>query len=348
MTHSLSSASPAQAKRARYLGGLTISRIAPQLAILALVLIINVIVSPQFFDIGIREDRLYGSLIDVFNRGAPVMILAIGMTVVIATGGIDLSVGAVIAIAGAAAAALIESGMSVYQVVPLALCVGLACGLWNGTLVAWLQIQPFVATLILMVAGRGIAQLITEGKIITFTDPALISISSGNLFAIPMPVVIAFGMLAVGLLLYRKTALGMLIEATGINRQSSAYAGVNTRVILTVAYLWCGFCASIAGLIVATDIKGADANNAGLWLELDAILAVVIGGTSLLGGRFSLIMSAVGALIIQAMNTGILLSGFKPEFNLIVKAVVVLIVLFVQSPATKSFKFKRNAKGSAS
>ena len=113
MTQALSSSPSSQTKRTRSLGGLTISRVVPQLVILALVLIINVIVSPQFFDIGIREDRLYGSLIDVFNRGAPVMILAIGMTVVIATGGIDLSVGAVIAIAGAAAAALIESGMSV-------------------------------------------------------------------------------------------------------------------------------------------------------------------------------------------------------------------------------------------
>src|SRR5262249_11530471 len=117
------------------------------------------------------------------------------------------------------------------------------------------------------------------------------------------------------------------------NERSSAYAGVDVRTLTITVYIWSGLCAAIAGVIVAADIRGADANNAGLWLELDAILAVVVGGTSLLGGRFSLSLSVIGALIIQAMNPGILLSGFKPEFNLIVKAVVVFLVLLPQSPA---------------
>jgi galactofuranose transport system permease protein len=103
--------------------------------------------------------------------------------------------------------------------------------------------------------------------------------------------------------------------------------------MIVAVYVWCSLCAALAGIIAAADIMGADANNAGLWLELDAILAVVIGGTSLFGGRFSLVLAACGALIIQAMNTGILLSGYPPEFNLVVKAAVVLIVLLVQSPA---------------
>lgn len=108
-------------------------------------------------------------------------------------------------------------------------------------------------------------------------------------------------------------------------------AGVNTRIIVMLTYVLSGLCAAIAGIIVAADIRGADANNAGLWLELDAILAVVIGGGSLMGGRFNLLLSVVGALIIQGMNTGILLSGFPPEMNQVVKAVVVLCVLIVQS-----------------
>ncbi|WP_410201158.1 ABC transporter permease subunit, partial [Escherichia coli] len=107
--------------------------------------------------------------------------------------------------------------------------------------------------------------------------------------------------------------------------------GVNTRIIVMLTYVLSGLCAAIAGIIVAADIRGADANNAGLWLELDAILAVVIGGGSLMGGRFNLLLSVVGALIIQGMNTGILLSGFPPEMNQVVKAVVVLCVLIVQS-----------------
>ncbi len=327
------------------LGGLTLPRVLPQLVMLAIVLVANVIISPQFFDIQIRDGRLFGSIVDVFNRGAPVMILALGMTLVIATGGIDLSVGAVIAIAGATAATLVENGFPLWQVLSVSLMVGLACGLWNGVLVSFLRIQPFVATLILMVAGRGIAQLITEGRIVTFTDPNLIAIGSGTFMSIPMPVIIAFAMTVFALVLFRATALGMMVEATGINRLSSTYAGINTRLILTTVYLWGGFCASVSGLIIAADIRGADANNAGLWMELDAILAVVIGGTSLLGGRFSLLMSIVGALIIQSMNTGILLSGFKPEFNLIVKAIVVLAVLFVQSPTVKNFKLNRLPKG---
>ena len=133
-------------------------------------------------------------------------------------------------------------------------------------------------------------------------------------------------------LLTRKTALGMFIEAVGINLRAARNAGVNGWLVVMSTYLLSGLCAAVAGLIVAADIRGADANNAGLWLELDAILAVVIGGASLMGGRFNLLLSLIGALIIQAMNTGILLSGFPPELNQVVKAVVVMVVLLLQSP----------------
>src|SRR3546814_5747796 len=122
-----------------------------------------------------------------------------------------------------------------------------------------------------------------------------------------------------------------MIEATGANARAAWLAGIRTRAITAIAYVWSGCAAALAGVIAAANILGADANNAGLWLELDAILAVVIGGTSLLGGRFSLSLSVVGALIIQAMNTGILLSGIRPEFNLVMKAAIVLSVLFLQS-----------------
>jgi ribose/xylose/arabinose/galactoside ABC-type transport system permease subunit len=309
------------------------SRGLPQFVALALVFAANWMVFPDFFAIELRGGRLFGSLIDVLNRGAPVAILSIGMTLVIATRGIDLSVGAVMAIAGATAATLTNAGYSLAVVLAGALAAGLACGLWNGVLVAVVRIQPIVATLILMVAGRGIAQLITEGVIVTFNTPDLIAIGSGSLLGLPSPIVIMAGLLAISLILVRATALGLLIEAVGLNERSSAYAGVDVRTLTITVYIWSGLCAAIAGVIIAADIRGADANNAGLWLELDAILAVVVGGTSLLGGRFSLSLSVIGALIIQAMNTGILLSGFKPEFNLIVKAVVVFLVLLPQSPA---------------
>lgn len=156
-------------------------------------------------------------------------------------------------------------------------------------------------------------------------------IGSGNFLFFPTPVIVALVTLVVFWLFTRKTALGMFIEAVGINIRREN-AGVNTRLMVMLTYVLSGVCAAIAGVIVAADIRGADANNAGLWLELDAILAVVIGGGSLMGGRFNLLLSVVGALIIQGMNTGILLSGFQPELNQVVKAVVVLIVLIVQSP----------------
>ncbi|WP_182086482.1 ABC transporter permease [Aureimonas sp. ME7] len=315
---------------------MTLSRLrsaAPQILALALVLGVNALLFPSFFDLALRNDRLYGPLIDVLNRGAPVMLLAIGMTLVIATKGVDLSVGATMAIAGAVAAQLTVAGVPIPIVILAALGVGLVCGLWNGFLVAVLDIQPIIATLILMVAGRGIAQLVTSGFIVTFNDPTLLFIGSGSFAFLPMPVIIALLMALLAVLLVRRTALGLLIEATGINRRASALAGVDAKAVIVAAYMTSGLCASVAGLIAAADIRGADANNAGLWLELDAILAVVIGGTSLMGGRFSILLSLVGALIIQAMNTGILLSGFPPEMNLILKAVLIALILVLQSPA---------------
>jgi len=307
-------------------------RAAPQIGALALVLLASWLFFPGFFDISIQNDRLYGSVIDILNRGAPVAILAIGMTLVIASGGVDLSVGAVMALCGAVAATSIQAGHSLAYTLGAALLAGLGCGLWNGLLIAVLDLQPIIATLILMVAGRGIAQLITEGVIVTFVDPGLTFVGSGALLAVPMPVVIAAALVLVAVLLVRRTALGLMIEAIGVNRSAAFHAGINSRLILVLIYMLSGACAAVAGVIAAADIKGADANNAGLWLELDAILAVVIGGTSLLGGRFSILLSIVGALIIQAMNTGILIFGFPPEYNLILKAAIVMLILLAQSP----------------
>ena len=308
------------------------------------ILMADRLVSPQFFDVRLQDGRLFGSLVDVFNRGAPVALLSLGMVLVIATRGIDLSVGAVMAIAGAIAASLVDSH-SVPVALGAALGVGLLCGLWNGFLVAVLRIQPIVATLILMVAGRGIAQLITEGRIVTFSSPSLAWFGNGSVLGIPAPVAITLAMLLLTLLLVRGTALGVLIEAVGANARASELAGIGTQAITITAYVWCGLCSAVAGVISAADILGADANNSGLWLELDAILAVVVGGTSLFGGRFSLILAVLGALIIQAMNTGILLSGYRPELNLVVKAIVVIAVLLLQSPRLAGFGYWFNRKG---
>lgn len=309
-----------------------LKRITPQLIILAVVLGLNVVVFPEFFQVEFKNGRLFGNIIDVLNRGAPTALLCIGMTLVIATKGIDLSVGAVMAIAGATAASLVVDGHNWVTAVVGALAAGALCGAWNGFLVAFLRIQPIVATLVLMVAGRGIAQLITEGTILTFLDEGLIHLGAGTIFGIPTPILIWISLGAIVIAVVRRTALGMLIESIGINETSSRLAGINSRVLLLCVYMVSGLCAGVAGVIVAADIQGADANNAGLWLELDAILAVVIGGNSLLGGRFSIVASLLGALIIQSVNSVILLSGMPPEFNLVIKALLILAILVIQSP----------------
>jgi simple sugar transport system permease protein len=304
----------------------------PQLLALIGVLLIDWLLFPSFFRISWQDGRLFGSLIDVINRGAPVAILAIGMTGVIATKGVDLSVGAIMAVCGAVAATMVVAGYPTPVAVLAALAVGLACGLWNGFLVAVLDIQPIIATLVLMVAGRGIAQLITEGSIVTFNDPVLIFIGTGSFLGLPMAAVIALALMIIVTVFVRRTAIGLFIQAIGVNRAAASLAGIHSRMLLMLVYSLSGLCAAIAGIVVAADIRGADANNSGLWLELDAILAVVIGGTSLLGGKFSVPMAVLGALIIQAMNTGILVSGFRPEFNLIVKAGMIILILLIQSP----------------
>lgn len=309
-----------------------LKRIAPQLIALAALILLVTLVYPGFLDISINDGRLVGPVIDVLKRGAPVALLAVGMTLVIATRGIDLSVGTTMAICGAVAAWAIAAGWGLVPALLLALAAGAAAGLWNGLLVAVVGIQPFVATLILMTMGRGIAQLITEGRILTFNHPGFAFFGSGTVLGLPVPAWLWLLTGAGVALLMRRSALGMLIEATGINRRASALAGVNATVLLIAVYVASGLCAALAGIVVTADIRGADANNSGLWLELDAILAVVIGGNSLLGGRFSILAALLGALIIQTIDTGILLAGFPSEYNLVIKAALVLVILVLQSP----------------
>lgn len=303
----------------------------PALA-LALLLGFNAAFTPGFCRFEVHDGHLYGSLIDVLKQGSPVMLVGLGMTLVIATRGVDLSVGAVTAIAGALAATLLtRHHTGLVPMVAITLALSLALGAWNGLLVAAAGVQPIVATLILMVAGRGIAQLLTAGQIVTVETPGFTFIAGGFFLGLPFPatLVVATALLTAGLA--RWTAIGLSVEAVGGNEIASRYVGVPVARTKLFVYAYCGLCAGIAGLIKAADIKAADANNAGLYLELDAILAVVLGGTSLDGGRFTLAGSLLGALIIQTLNTTILTRGVHVEYTLIVKALVVLAVCLLQS-----------------
>jgi ribose/xylose/arabinose/galactoside ABC-type transport system permease subunit len=332
------------------------SRLILPLVVLGLILLFDLIFVPGFFKIEIKDGHLFGSLIDILRNSVPTVVLAVGMTLVIATGGVDLSVGAVMAISASVACILIDprivgvnlagnitavvgdptysfAPMIVVIVVPM--LVAMLCGLWNGLLVSYGRMQPMVATLILMIAGRGIAQLITNSiKIIIFND-AFAFIGNGWVI-LPVSVFIAAGLFVGAWLLTRRTAIGLFIESVGINARSSFYSGISEKRVKVFAYVFCGFCAGIAGLIAVSSIRTSDANEIGLYTELDAILAVVIGGTVLgAGGRFSLLGSAIGGLVIQATTTSMYAIGVPASAIIAVKAVVVVLVILLYSQQTQ-------------
>jgi ribose/xylose/arabinose/galactoside ABC-type transport system permease subunit len=305
---------------------------------LALLLAVNTAFNSSFLQIEWRDGHLYGSLIDILNRAAPLVLVSLGMTMVIATRGIDISVGAVVAIAAAVAAWMIGGSVAGTETrfpLPVAIlgAVGVAalCGLWNGVLVAKVGMQPIIATLILMVAGRGIAQLITDGQIITIYYKPFFFLGGGHLLGLPFSLFIVAAVFLALYLAVTRTALGLFIQAVGINPTAARVAGVQSRRLIIAAYTFCGVCAGIAGLLISSNVKSADGNNAGQLLELDAILAVTLGGTALTGGRFSLVGSVIGALIIQTLTYAIYSLGVPPEINLVVKAVVVFLVMLLQS-----------------
>lgn len=337
---------------------ITESKLFFPLLTLAIILILDAVLVPNFFAIQVRDGNLYGSIIDIFRNASTVMLLALGMTLVIATGGVDLSVGAVMAIAASVAAVMMNPviiGLELppdlmkfindpnftysplWEVILVTLIVATICGLWNGVLVAYVKIQPMVATLILMIAGRGIAQLITNGvRIQIFYQP--FAFLGQGWIVLPFSLYIVAFMFAVIWLLTRRTAIGLFIESVGINAKSSLFSGIDEKKIKMLAYAICGFCAGIAGLVASANIKTSDANNIGLGLELDAILAVVIGGTVMgAGGRFSLLASLLGAVVIQAITTSMYAIGV-PAFALqAIKGVFVIVIILLYSEQVRSF-----------
>ena len=189
-----------------------------------------------------------------------------------------------------------------------------------------------VVTLILMVAGRGIAQLLTEGQIITVYY-APFSYIGGNIPGniIPSPIIIAILMIALVVFILKKTSLGLFIQSVGINPTASRYAGINVALIIFLVYAFSGFCAGVSGLIESSLIRAADANNAGLNMEMDAILAVALGGTLLSGGKFYIGGSIIGAITIQTLTTTMYAMGVASDQLPVVKAIVVIILCLIQS-----------------
>jgi simple sugar transport system permease protein len=311
---------------------------------LAILLLIDLLFIRHFFHLDVVNGRLTGSLVDICRWGAPVMLLSIGMTLVLATGGVDLSVGAVMALAGAVAAkasmpaASGGLGLSPIFAMIVAIVASMAAGAWNGLLVAILDVQPIVATLVLMVGGRGIGRLLIGAANIPLAGVAWDRLG-GTTFGLPTAPLLAIALLLLTALFTRRTAVALFIEAIGGNPVASRYAGVRVRWITFLTYVFCASCAGLAGLAAAADVHIANASEAGMYKELDAILAVVIGGTALTGGRFSLVGSMIGALLIQTLTTT-LIYKVPVQQTLVVKAIVVIGVCLLQSETFRNAAIK--------
>ncbi len=319
----------------------------------------NLVLTDGFFALRIQEGRLYGIPMDILDASAPLILIGLGMTLVIATGGIDLSVGSVMAISAALAGAIIaqpESSpvtamglpSSTAMALVAAMVVGTAIGVMNGLLIAFGGIQPIVATLTLMVAGRGIAQMITANQIINFRDPLLDTVGRGAWLGLPPTFLIVLIVLCVLGMLVRGSAAGLFIEAVGGNAKAARAAGVPVRTVRLAAYSASGLLAAMGGVLAASDISSVNGARLGEMMELDAILAVVLGGTALIGGRFSFLGTVCGALLLVVIATTITMHDVPGEWTRILKAVAIIVLCLMQSArcrslVKKAFRRRRSA-----
>ena len=329
-----------------------------ELAILAVAGILR----PDFFRIeyNATTGMFYGSMVDIINRSSEITIIAMGMTMVIALGGTDISVGALVAVAGAFALKLLRWDVTEYPtpgdytiypfvlviLVPLAVCT--LMGLFNGILIGKFKLEPIIATLILMVAGRGIAQIATNGKQFTTGYTPFRFIGQGSLFGLPFPIILAVVICTVVMIFVRRTAFGTFVESVGINPSASRVTGLKSGKIIIIVYTLTGFLSGVAGLIYSSRISSCDSNNAGVNYEMDAILAVVLGGTSMTGGKFSLTGTIIGSLIIRTITTLVYYFGITSESIMAFKAVIILVVIIIQSePVRKRLAVRKSRKQKA-
>ncbi len=298
---------------------------APVGPVLALVLLItaNVLFTPGFASAS--------TVSNVLLQVAPTMLVAIGMTFVIATGGIDLSVGSIMAIASAAAATHLEHGAGF--AVALGLFAGAAVGLLNGAVTAVAGVQPIVVTLATLIAGRGFAQVISEGgQLISFRNPNFQSLGQGRVGPVPVQVLLMTLALLAGFILLRVTVFGRYVLAVGGSERAARLAGVHVRGIKIAVYCISGVAAALAGLVETARLGASDAARLGLNIELDAISAVVIGGTALQGGTATIVGTAAGALMIQTIMTAFNMLSVPFSWSLVVKAAVILAVVWLHRP----------------
>ncbi|WP_417243178.1 ABC transporter permease [Celeribacter sp.] len=296
---------------------------------LVTILLFNMAFTPNFLHL----QTLFVNISQV----ATIAIVAMGMTLVIATGGIDLSVGAIMALAGALAPLIFlsEFGMAnpalgVALAIALPMLVAIACGLFNGIMVAKLGVQPIIATLILFISGRGIAQVLTNGNLQTFTNPHFSYLGTGKILGLPFQGWLALAIATVLYLVISRTTFGRYVLAIGGNERAARLSGGPVARVKIGVYMICGVLSGLAGLIVVAINSASDAARNGSLMELDAIAAAVVGGALLQGGRAPIFGAILGAVIIQLVKYTLLANGVEDEVALIAKAGIILVAVYVQ------------------
>ncbi len=305
--------------RGRYLQW---QRIAEYVIVVAIILesIVFAVIAPQFFSVP--------NLVNVALSIAITGILAVGMTAVILTGGIDLSVGSVAALAGVVAALIASRGGSSALVLGglVALGIGLAVGLFNGVMIAQFRVPPFVVTLAMLTICRGLAFIVTGGRAIGNLPASFEFLGRERVLGVPVPVILMLIVFAIGWFVLKRMTFGRYVYAVGGNREAAYLAGVNTKGVTMLVYILNGLLVGLAGLVLASRL-GAGVPNAGLQYELDVIAAVVVGGTSLMGGRGSVIGTLWGAVFIGILNNGLNLAGIDPYIQKIALGLVILLAV---------------------
>lgn len=293
---------------------------------LVLLCLVITIVTPSFLTVS--------NITNILTQVSVNAIIAVGMTFVILTGGIDLSVGSTLAISGALGASIVKSTGNIALAVMAAGIVGITIGLINGLLISRGKLQAFIATLATMTIFRGATLVFTEGTPISKLPEAFVNIGNGKIFFMPIPVVITIVVALAGIYVLSQTRFGRYLYALGGNEDSARLSGINTNKIKTLAYVISGFAAGIAGVIITSRI-GSASPNAGTGFELDAIAAVVIGGTSLAGGEGKISGTLIGALIIGVLNNGLNLMNVSPFYQSIVKGLVILMAVLLDKKRNK-------------
>lgn len=294
-------------------------------AVVALVVLIavNAIFTPNF--------ATASNVWNILWQVSSVVLVAVGMTLVIATAGIDLSVGSVMAIAGAVVATHIGLGTPVALL--LALIAGGAVGLVNGTLIARGAIQPIVVTLATLIAGRGLAQVLSnDGQLVSVRDATLEVLGRGRLGPVPIPVIVAAVVVIVAMIVLRATPFGRYVLAAGGNPEAARLAGVPVRRTVITVYALCALLAALAGVLEAARLGASDAAKIGLNIELDAIAATVVGGTALTGGRATILGTVVGALVMQVIATSFNMLLIPYAWSLVLKAAIIVVAVYFQRP----------------